>query len=437
MGALMHRLLTISTLVAVSLVQVALAEENWPQWRGPLGTSVAADGEYPVKFSAEEGLGWKVKLPGAGMSTPAVWGEKIFVTCPIDGQDGVLCYDMSGNELWRHTFGEQRENKRPEISSGSNPSPVTDGEHVVAYYKSGTLACVDVNGQEKWKLNLQDKYGKDTLWWDLGTSPILAGGQAVVAVMQEGPSYLIAVDLKSGEVAWKQDRQYETERESDQAYTTPQVVQVDGKDVIVTWGADHLTGHDAATGKLLWESGGFNPDNRGMWRVIASATIDDRIAVVPYGRGEHLAGVRIGGEGDATKSNRVWDKEGAGIGADVTTPVVANGKVYLLSDGRRNSGRITCRDLKTGEELWSAELPRRRDTYYSSPVLAGDKLYCAHQRGTVFVGRVKDDGFELLAENEMGETIIATPVPIRGGLLIRGEEHLFWVKPVTGTQAGG
>jgi outer membrane protein assembly factor BamB len=432
----MHRLLTVGTLVAVCWAQVAPAEENWPQWRGPLGTGVAADGEYPVKFSAEEGLGWKVKLPGAGMSTPAVWGEKIFVTCPIDGQDGVLCFDMSGNELWRHKLGEQRENKRPEISSGSNPSPVTDGEHLVVYYKSGTLACLDVNGQEKWKLNLQDKYGKDTLWWDLGTSPILVGGRAVVAVMQEGPSYLIAVDLKSGEVAWKQDRQYETERESDQAYTTPRVVQADGKDVIVTWGADHLTGHDAATGKLLWESGGFNPDNRPMWRVIASATIDNGIAVVPWGRGEHLAGVRIGGEGDVTKSNRVWDKEQA-AGSDVTSPVVANGKIYVLSDGRRNSGQITCRELETGKELWSAELPRRRNSYYASPVLAGDKLYCAHQNGTVFVGRVSDNGFELLAENEMGETLIATPVPIRGGLLIRGEEHLFWVKPVTGTQAGG
>jgi outer membrane protein assembly factor BamB len=346
-----------------------------------------------VNFSADEGLGWKVKLPGAGMSTPVVWGERIFVTCPIDGQDGVLCYDMNGEELWRH------------------------------------------DGQEKWKMNLQDRYGRDTLWWDLGTSPVLVGGRAVVAVMQEGPSYLVAVNLKSGEVDWKRDRQYKTERESDQAYTTPQVVQVDGKEQIVTWGADHLTGHDAATGKLLWESGGFNPDNRGMWRVIASAAIDDGIAVVPYGRGDFLAGVRLGSDGDVTKQNRIWQKE-RGVGADVPTPVVANGKVFVLTDGRRG-GRVACRDLRTGDEFWSAELPRRRNSYYASPVLAGDKLYCAHQNGTVFVGRASDDGFELLAENEMGETIIATPVPIRGGLLIRGEEHLFWVKPVPAAQTGG
>jgi outer membrane protein assembly factor BamB len=254
-----------------------------------------------------------------------------------------------------------------------------------------------------------------------------------VAVMQEGQSYLVAVDLKTGEVAWKQDREYQTEQESDQAYTTPQIVKVDGKDVIVTWGADHLTGHDAETGELLWESGGFNPNNRGMWRVIASATVEDGLALVPYGRGEYLAAIRVGGEGDVTKTNRAWEKRGRGLGPDVPSPVVSDGKVYVLGD----SGRITCRDLQSGEELWSHDLPRRRNKFFASPVLAGDKLYCAHQNGTVFVGRVSDSGFELLAENEMDDTIIATPVPIRGGLLIRGEENLYWVKPVGGTQTGG
>jgi outer membrane protein assembly factor BamB len=112
---------------------------------------------------------------------------------------------------------------------------------------------------------------------------------------------------------------------------------------------------------------------------------------------------------------------------------VHDGKAYLLSD----NGRITCRDMRYGEELWSAELPRNRNKYYASPVLAGDLLYCTREDGTIFVGRVSDDGYEQLAENPMGEWVIATPVPIRGGLLIRGEEHLFWVKPVNGAQTGG
>jgi outer membrane protein assembly factor BamB len=420
-----HVRASVVTLIISVTFYNGLVAENWPQWSGPLGTGVAAQGDYPVKFSAEEGLSWKAPLPGRGSSTPAVWDDRIFVTCEIDEQDGVLCFNTKGGELWRRQLGELREGKRPQVSSGSNPSPTTDGKNVVVYYKSGTLACFDTEGNEKWKVNLQQRYGRDTLWWDLGTSPVLVGGRAVVAVMQEGDSYLVAFDLESGDEAWRTPREYENERESDQAYTTPRVVQQDGKDIIVTWGADHLTGHDAATGKLIWESGGFNPDNRGMWRVIASATIADGLAIVPYGRGEFLAGVRIGGQGDVTESNRVWTKRGRGIGSDVPTPAVVDGKAYLLSD----SGRITCREMQTGEELWSADLPRNRNKFYASPVLAGDKLYCAREDGTLFVGRITEDGFEQLAENRMDEWVIATPVPIRGGLLIRGEEHLFWVAP--------
>jgi outer membrane protein assembly factor BamB len=408
-----------SFLCLSGMCQASLAE-NWPQWRGPLGTGVAADGEYPVKFSEENGVAWKAELPGRGTSTPAVWGERIFLTCGIDGQDSVVCYDMAGSEKWRKQLGAERAGKHRN-GSGSNPSPVTDGERVVVYFKTGTVACFDFDGQLLWKTNLQELYGEDTLWWDLGSSPVLAGDRVIVAAIHEGPSYLVALDLSNGKVLWKTDREYDNARESDQAYTTPQVAKIDGKDVIISWGADHLTGHDVATGELLWESGGFNPQNEGMWRVIASAAIGEGVAVVPYGRGDYLAGVRLGGNGDITETNRLWTKQR--IGADVPTAVVHDGKVYALTD----AGLVTCLDLVTGDEVWSANLPRNRNKYYASPVLAGDLLYCTREDGVVFVGRVSDEGFEQLAENSMGESIIATPVPIRGGLLLRGSEHLFWI----------
>ncbi len=415
----MRRALIVGLLIVVTIqCRFLLAAENWPQWRGPLGTGVAADGDYPLKFSADERVAWKVELPGLGTSTPAVWGEQIFVTCGIDGQDGVVSYGMDGKERWRQTLGPEQPGKHRN-GSGSNPSPATDGQRVVVYYKSGTVACLDFAGKVLWKTNLQDRYGDDTLWWDLGTSPVLAGDRVIVAVIQEGPSYLVALDLSNGEILWKTDRDYDNARESDQAYTTPQIVKLDGRDVVVTWGADHLTGHDVATGKLLWKSAGFNPENEGLWRVIASAAIGDQIAVVPYGRGEFLAGVRLGGQGDITKSNRLWEKNG--LGSDVPTAAVRDGKAYVLTD----TGRIVYLELQSGDELWSANLPRNRNKFYASPVLAGDTLFCAREDGAIFVGRVTEDAFELLAENSMGEPIIATPVPLRGGLLIRGSQHLF------------
>jgi outer membrane protein assembly factor BamB len=434
-----------STLAAFAIVVVfsfrtLLAAENWPQWRGPLGTGVATAGDYPVKFSSTEGVAWKVDLPGKGTSTPAVWDDHIFLTCAIDGQDGLICYDTQGKELWRKQFGHERPGKHRN-GSGSNPSPATDGKHVVAYYKSGTLACCDFAGKELWKTNLPERFGKDTLWWDLGTSPVVVDGCAVVAVEQSprgqgerygqsaddgggerSHSYLVAFDLDSGDVKWRQLREYECAEESDQSYSTPQVVKSDGKDVIVTWGADHLTGHDGATGKLLWESGGFNPQSERAWRTIASLTVSDGVAVVPWGRGKFLSGVRIGGQGDVTKSNHLWDKNS---GADVPTVAIRDGKIYLLED----TGKIVCLALNSGDELWSADLPRNRNKYYSSPVIAGDKLFCVREDGTVFVGQVSDTGYKQLAANEMSERIMATPVPIRGGLLIRGEEHLYWIGP--------
>ena len=413
---------TLLLLAAVGVqVGVATAEDNWPQWRGPLGTGVGAAGDYPVKFSGEEGLAWKVELPGPGSSTPAVWGDSIFVTCSIGGEDGLVCYDMQGQEKWRKTLGAARAGKHKN-GSGSNPSPVTDGEHVVVYYKSGRVACLSVKGDEQWQVNLQEKYAKDTLWWDLGTSPVLAEGKAIIAVMQAGDSYIVALDLATGEEAWKTRRQYDRPEESDQAYTTPTVVQMGGAPILVVWGADHLDGFDARNGRVKWFSSNypnFNPENKAMWRVIASHAMGGDIAVIPYGRGKFLTAVKIGDAyEDLEQSSVLWEKQG--VGGDVPTPIIDGDRVYVLND----SGKVTCLALKTGDEHWSEELPKSRNKFYASPVLGGDKLFCINEAGTVFVGSVGEK-FELLSENDMGERVIATPVPVRGSLLIRGEQHLF------------
>ena len=409
-------------LLVVILMQLPLAAaENWPQWRGPEANGIAATGEYPIAFSATENVAWQVALPGRGSSTPAVWGEQVFVTCPIEGNDGVVCFDMQGQEQWRRSLGPERTGKHPN-GTGSNPSPVTDGSHLVVYYKSGTLACLNLAGKVLWQKNLQEMYGKDTLWWDLGTSPVIADGKVVVAVMQGGDSYLAAFDLESGDVVWKQARQFDCQPESDQAYTTPVVRNVDGRDVIVTWGADHLTGHDLATGEPLWHCGGFNPQNEGMWRVIASPAVDNDLAIVPSGRGEFLAAVKLSSaQGDITASHRLWER--AKLGADVPTPILDGGRVLLLTD----RGKIYALDKQTGDEIWQDSLPKARANYFASPILAGDLLYCAREDGVVMVVRLAADGMQLLAENSLDESLIATPIPLRDKLLLRGETHLFLI----------
>ena len=118
--------LSLALLLALGTTLVAHAADNWPQWRGPNGNAVAADGDYPEVFSGERGLLWKVKLPGVGSSTPAVWDDQIFVTCSVDGDDAIVCYDFDGNERWKKLLGPGKPGKHRN-GSGSNPSPLVDG----------------------------------------------------------------------------------------------------------------------------------------------------------------------------------------------------------------------------------------------------------------------------------------------------------------------
>lgn len=407
----------LSLTLAISFSALA---DDWPQWRGPDGNSVAAPGDYPTEFSATKNVLWKAKLPGVGSSTPAVWGDQIFVTCGDEGQDAVLAYDWEGELLWKEHLGEERPGKHKN-GSGANSSPITDGENLYVYFKSGTVASLTLAGEVNWKLNLQEKYGEDTLWWDLGTSPVFAGGNIVIAVMQEGESYVVALAPEDGSIVWKVDRTFPVQKETGQSYTTPYVTEIDGKETMVIWGADRLTGHNPATGETIWTCEGFNPEDQAMWRVIASPAITDGIAVVPFGRTKFTAGVKLGGTGDITESGRLWERDD--LGADCPTPVGRDGKVFILSD----RGLINYIDATTGEDIWADAIPRAAAKYYSSPILAGDLLYCAREDGVLSTVRVSESGMEVISMNDMGERLAAAPVPVNGKLLVRGVDHLFCI----------
>lgn len=404
--------------VSGCLIGVSAAEANWPAWRGEEGRGSSATAGPVVGKPA-----WKVELPGRGCSSPIVAEGTIYVTTPIGEDDGVIAFDLEGQELWRRTFGKATPGRGQRVGSSANSSPVSDGESVFVYFKSGHFAALDRDGEERWAFNVFERYGENHLWWDVGTSPVLAGGNVVLAVMQtEGDSFLVSLDKQSGEEVWRTERKYDTGRESGDAYTTPLVFEIDGVETIVTWGADHLTGHDAENGALLWTCGGFNPEKKGAWRVIASAVETDGVVVVPYARGEMLAGVKPGGEGDITDSAFLWKKS---LGSDAASPVAKDGRVLVLGDIGRTRGTVTCLDAKSGEELWSERLPRAPQVFYASPLVAGDRFYCLREDGMLFQAKIGEQGLEELAEVELGENTIASPVPVGGRLLVRGDKHLM------------
>lgn len=397
-------------------------QTNWPRWRGPSDNGSTAVGTYPIDWDTDNVI-WKAPLPGKGCSTPIVWNGSIYLTAPEKGHDAVLALDSTGKPLWLTRFGPEDGGKHRN-GSGSNPSPATDGDAVFVNFKSGTLAAVELNGTIRWQTNLVERFGPDTLFWDHGTSPVLTDDHVIMARMHQGESWLAAFDKRTGDMSWKVARNYKTLVECDHGYTTPLVIQHDGDQALLVWGAEHVTAHRTTDGSVLWSCGDFNPEEQKLWPAIATPVISGDVVVIPFGRNDRklprLHGIRLGGSGDVTETNRLWTR--LDVGTFVPTPVEYNGRVYLV----RDRGEVECLDPETGKTLWSDAFPKGRASYYASPLIAGGRLYAPREDGVVFVAEV-NDGFKLLAENDMREPVIASPVPMANRLLIRGQEHLFCV----------
>jgi outer membrane protein assembly factor BamB len=397
----------------------AAAQADWPHWRGTDDNGSAPAAAYPVKWDSTTGLAWKTALPGKGCSTPIVSHGRIYLTLGADGQDTAMAFDSHGRRLWQTALGAERKGKHRN-GSGSNSSPTTDGQGLFVYFKSGTLARLEPDGRVTWKTNLQERFGKDSLWWDVGTSPVLTERDVVVAVMHQGDSYLAAFDKASGKLHWRVARDFTTPLEGDHGYTTPLPFRYQGREALLVWGAVRLTAHDAADGRTLWTCGDFNPDNKSNWVAVSSPVIAGRLAIVPYGRGDRLHGIRLDGQGDVTATHRQWLREDTG--SFVPTPACSQGRVYLL----RDKGQLQCIDAATGKTLVEGQLPESRSKYYASPLVAAGTVYAAREDGMVYVARL-DGRFELLAENRMDDRLIASPVPLDGRLLLRGEKFLYCV----------
>ncbi len=410
----------------------------WPNWRGAGLDGVASGDGYVTEWQAAEddaggadahqqNIMWRVALPGLGASTPAVWGDAIVVTCGIDGKDAVISLDRDGKERWRQTLGTERPAKHKK-ATGANSSPVTDGTHVWVYFKSGELACLKLaDGAVVWKTNLQERFGADTLWWDLGTSPVLTKKAIIVAVMQEGPSYLVAFDRATGEMLWKQDRMLDAPKEATQSYSTPLVLAGDASkgepaELLVVLGADHVTAHDAADGREIWRVGGLNPTQDGFFRSIASPVAVADLIIAPYARGNSITAIRRGGKGDVTQSHVAWVR--SDVGSDVPTPAAKDDRIVVCSD----KGRVVSLDAATGKTLWEKELPKNRNAYSASPVIAQGRVIVTREDGVSYVIPLPRDGEgepDILGTGSVEEMTVATPVCVDRRIFLRTHDALW------------
>jgi len=406
-----------------SILLALLLQDDWTHWRGPRAAG-NAEGTVPATWDAPA---WKVKLPGKGGSTPLVIGERIVLTAPDGDQDAVLAFDFSGKQVWSAKLGPTGRAKHKTLGSSCNASPASDGRGIYVYFRSGRLAALELDGTPRWQVNIVEKWGPEQLFWDQGTSPVVTEKHVVLARMHGGESWLAAFDKATGELRWKEPRTIKGPVENDNGYTTPLVFRHGERTALLVWGADLLSAHDEADGKVIWTCGGFNPDQTGYWPAISTPVIAGDVAVVPVGRDDRAGqarvhGIRLGGRGDVTATHRAWKREDTGV--FVPSPAEAGGRVYLL----RHRGGVECLDPETGKTLWTGAFPRSATPYYASPLVAGGLLVAAREDGAVFTARV-GASFELAGEHKMGERIVASPVAVRGRLLLRGDAHLFCISP--------
>jgi outer membrane protein assembly factor BamB len=406
------------------------ASDLWPQWRGVSQNGAAVGEEFPIRWSESSGIAWKTELPGNGGSTPVIRGTTAYLTSGVDGENMLLAFNIEDGSLkWQTALGSDRGNKHRK-GSGSNPSAVIDGDSIFAYFRSGDLACVDSEGNVRWKTNLQDRYGGDTLWWDLGSSPLLTKTAIVVAVMQTGPSYLVAFEKESGQQLWISDRSLGAPEEAAQCYSTPLAVTVNGQDAVAVMGADHLTLHHAADGSELGRLGGFNPDGEKFFRSISSPVAEEKFVVCPYARGATVTGVNMNQLADGKGEDAIaWFRDD--LGSDVPTPAALEGRVYVVGDGKRAKGKISCLDIETGRTIWTQQLPKSRGSisFSSSPLVAGNHLYVTQENATTFViGPLSDPEPEIVSENRIEDDdlyTVASLVPVGDTLLLRSRHHLY------------
>ncbi len=413
-----------------------LAEDQWPQWRGPLSTGFAPHANPPVEWSEEKNVRWKTELPGKGHSTPVVWGDRVFVTTavpfgdpfpakfsgapgahdetPITQQEKFMVIALerqTGKIVWAQTMREEVPHQGGHVTASlASNSPITDGAHVFASFGSGGLYCLDFQGRLVWQKDfghLESLHGHGE-----GSSPVLHGDTLVVNWDHEGDSFLLALDKKTGRELWK------TPREHASSWSTPIVVEQPGQAQVIVSGSQRVRGYDLADGKLLWECAGLSVENvvsspvAGAGLVFTGSTYDS----------PGMLAIRLAGaKGDVTGTDHVAWRHLRGA-PYVPSPLLYGEALYFLNHFQ--GGVITRVNARTGEDQPGAfRLPNLRNIF-ASPVGAAGRVYVTSREGMTVV--LKDgDRLEVLAQNHLDDKFSASPALAGSEIFLRGEKYLY------------
>lgn len=418
---------------------------QWPHWRGPLATGVAPLGQPPVTWSEQENVRWKVRIPGNGTATPIVWQDRVFVltAIPVESQEAaaeqaaaaggqrggrggfgirtveptgpyrfaVLCLDrQSGKVLWQQVAREELPHEGYHADHGlASGSPITDGEHLFAYFGSRGLYCYDLDGNLKWEQDLGRMQTRNG--FGEGTSPALYGDVLVVNWDHEGDDFIVALDKRTGQQLWRQERDEPT------TWATPLIVPHDDGLQVVTAATNRIRSYDLETGELVWHCDGLTPNS------IPSPVAGNGLVYLTSGfQGSELLAVRLGFRGDLSGSEAIAWSHGRST-PYVPSPLLYGGRLYFFAG---NNPILTCLHASTGMPRFGPERLEDVRGVYASPVGADGRVYLVGREGECVVIRHADQ-LEIVATNQLDEQFDASPAIVRGDLFLRGHEYLYCI----------
>jgi len=439
---LMSKSFLVSLLISFSVVfhvtadDESEAERFWPQWRGPWATGVAPHGTPPLEWSENKNIRWKTDLPGLGHATPIIWGDRIFVTTAIAFGDAVDpmpdtapgAHDNSpvthhhqfvvlainradGKIVWRKTLNKKLPHEGGHYTGSlASNSPVTDGKHVLAFFGSHGLYCLDFNGELKWKKDLGKMLTKHA--HGEGASPVLFGDTLVVNWDHRGQSFVVAIEKTTGKQRWRVDRDEVT------SWATPIVVNHKGKPQVIVSGTGRVRAYDLNSGKVVWECEGLSNN------VVASPVYGDGMVFSgsSYDTRNMLAIRLDGAKGDITDSkNLVWSRRRGP--PYVPSPLLYDDSLYFLAHYQAILSRV---NTKTGNDSAGPfRLDGIRDIY-ASPVGANGRIYLTDREGvTLVLSHSKIP--RVLAVNKLEDSFSASAAIVGSELFLRGKRHLYCI----------
>ena len=388
------------------------AGSTWPSFRGPGGRGIAPSAAFAMHWDGDKGqnICWKTTIPLPGASSPVVWGDRLFLTGADEHQRMVYCLNaLTGDIRWKQPVaGLSCADTAPlsvtEDTGYAAPTAATDGAHVCAIFADGDLACFDFNGKLLWAKNMgrpHNQYGHATSLIIYKKTLILQFDQGATA--DEDLSALYALDIATGDVAWK------TRRPVPNSWSTPIIINTGARDELITCGSPFVIGYNPTTGKELWRAECLGGD-------VAPSPIFAGGLIFAANSGANLAAIRPGGSGEVTKSRVVWMSQDNL--PDITSPV-SDGKLVFLS----SQATVTCVDASTGKTLWQHDY----DTpFRASPSLVGDRVYLPDESGNTHIIAAAR-AFKDMGASPIGEQVAATPAFAHGCIYLRGKHTLFCI----------